>query len=45
MLAIRREEGDQALWKAAAELGEPARAYVARLLAIEDLLTNLPSDG
>lgn len=44
MLRIRREEGDQSLWKAAGELGERARSYVARLLAIEDLLANLPPD-
>lgn len=45
MLAIRREEGNQALWKAGGELGEAARSYVARLLAIEDLLANLPVDS
>ena len=44
MLAIRREEGNQALWKAGGELGEAARTYVARLLTIEDLLANLPLD-
>ena len=45
MLAIRRGEGNQALWKAGGELGEAARGYVARLLAIEDLLANLPVES
>ncbi|HEX6489649.1 MAG TPA: hypothetical protein VF137_12360 [Candidatus Dormibacteraeota bacterium] len=41
MLAVRHAEGNQAVWAAAGELGEPARALVARLLALEDLLTAL----
>ena len=44
MLDARRAEGSGALWSAAAELGEPVRSYVARLMAIEDLLGNLPRD-
>lgn len=42
MLDMRRAEGSAALWSLAAELGEPLRSYVARLMAIEDLLTALP---
>ncbi len=44
MVHAREAEGNQALWTLAAELGEPARSYVARLLAIEDILTRLPPD-
>ncbi len=44
MLEARRAEGSPALWHAAAELGEPVRSYVARLMAIEDLLSTLPPD-
>jgi hypothetical protein len=44
MLEARRAESSPALWSAAAELGEPVRSYVARLMTIEDLLTTLPSD-
>ncbi len=44
MLDARRAEGSRALWSAAAELGEPVRSYVARLMAIEDLLDTLPRD-
>jgi hypothetical protein len=42
LIEFRRQEGNRALWTAAAELGEPARSYVARLIAIEDLLSQLP---
>ena len=45
LLEIRREEGNQALWSAAADLGESARQHLARLLAVEDLLGKLPVDG
>jgi len=42
MLKTRRAEGNQVLFRAGGELGEPARSYVARLIAIEDLLAELP---
>jgi hypothetical protein len=42
MLATRRAEGNQRVFRAAGELGEPVRSYVARLIAIEDLLAQLP---
>jgi hypothetical protein len=42
MLKVRRAEGNQVLFRAAGELGEPVRSYVARLIAIEDLLAQLP---
>lgn len=42
MLAIRRGEGNERVFRAAGELGEPVRSYVARLIAIEDLLAELP---
>ncbi|HEV2413997.1 MAG TPA: hypothetical protein VGX27_04265 [Candidatus Dormibacteraeota bacterium] len=42
MLDTRRAEGNQRLFRAAGELGEPVRSYVARLIAIEDLLAELP---
>jgi hypothetical protein len=42
MLKIRRLEGNQALFRAGGELGEPVRSYVARMIAIEDLLAELP---
>jgi hypothetical protein len=42
MLKTRRAEGNQVLFRAGGELGEPVRSYVARLLAIEDLLAELP---
>lgn len=44
MLEARRSESSQTLWSAAAELGEPVRSYVARLMTIEDLLDTLPRD-
>jgi hypothetical protein len=42
MLKTRRAEGNQALFRAGGELGEPVRSYVARLITIEDLLAQLP---
>jgi len=42
MLETRRAEGNQRVFRAAGELGEPVRSYVARLIAIEDLLAELP---
>jgi hypothetical protein len=41
MLKTRRAEGNQGLFRAAGELGEPVRSYVARLLTIEGILTGL----
>ena len=43
MLETRRAEGNQVLFRAGGELGEPVRSYVARLIAIEDLLAELPT--
>ena len=42
MLKVRRAEGNQALFRASGDLGEPVRSYVARLLAIEEILSSLP---
>jgi hypothetical protein len=42
MLKVRRAEGNQILFRASGELGEPVRSYVARLIAIEDILSGLP---
>jgi hypothetical protein len=42
MLKVRRKEGNQVLFRASGELGEPVRSYVARLIAIEDILSGLP---
>jgi hypothetical protein len=42
MVDVRRAEGNQRVFRAAGELGEPVRSYVARLIAIEDLLAQLP---
>ena len=42
MLETRRAEGNQRVFRAAGELGEPVRSYVARLIAIENLLAALP---
>ncbi len=42
MLETRRAEGNERVFRAAGELGEPVRSYVARLIAIEDLLAQLP---
>ena len=42
MLQVRRDEGNQALFRASGELGEPVRSYVARLLTMEEILSSLP---
>jgi hypothetical protein len=42
MLKVRRAEGNQVLFRASGELGGPVRSYVARLIAIEDILSGLP---
>jgi hypothetical protein len=42
LLAARREEEDPSVWRAASDLGEPVRSFVARLLAMEDALADLP---
>jgi hypothetical protein len=42
MLKTRRAEGNQRLFRAAGDLGDPVRSFVARLIAIEDLLAELP---
>jgi hypothetical protein len=42
MMKTRRVEGNQVLFRAGGELGEPVRSYVARLITIEDLLAQLP---
>ena len=42
MLETRRVEGNERVFRASGELGEPVRSYVARLIAIEDLLAQLP---
>jgi hypothetical protein len=42
MLKVRRAEGNQALFRAGGELGEPVRSYVARLLTMEEILSSLP---
>jgi hypothetical protein len=42
MLKTRHAEGNQVLFRAGGELGEPVRSYVARLITIEDLLAKLP---
>ena len=43
MLEARRKEGNQRVFLAAGDLGEPVRSYVARLITIEDLLAQLPA--
>jgi len=42
MLKTRRAEGNQGLFRAAGDLGDPVRSFVARLITIEDLLAELP---
>lgn len=42
MLETRRAEGNERVFRAAGDLGEPVRSYVARLIVIEDLLAKLP---
>jgi hypothetical protein len=44
MLKVRRAEGNRELFRAGGELGDPVRSYVARLIAIEDILIGLPVD-
>ncbi len=44
MLKVRRSEGNRELFRAGGELGDPVRSYVARLIAIEDILIGLPVD-
>jgi len=44
MLKIRRAEGNRELFRAGGELGDPVRSYVARLIAIEDILVGIPVD-
>jgi len=44
MLKIRRAEGNRDLFRAGGELGDPVRSYVARLIAIEDILISVPID-
>lgn len=41
MLEVRRAEGNQAIWAAAAGQPERVRGYVARLIRIEELLLEL----
>jgi hypothetical protein len=41
MLRVRRAEGNGALFRASGELGEPVRSYVARLLAMEEILSSM----
>ena len=43
MIEVRRAEGNERVFRAAGELGEPVRSHVARLIAIEDLLAQLPT--
>ena len=42
MLKTRRAEGNQLLFRAGGDLGEPVRSYLARVIAMEDLLAELP---
>lgn len=42
MLKIRRAEGNRELFRVSGELGDPVRSYVARLIAIEDILISIP---
>jgi hypothetical protein len=44
MLEVREREGNQSLWSLAGELGEPVRSYVARLIAVQELLSELPTE-
>lgn len=45
MVRVREAEGNQAMWRLGGDLGEPARSYVARLLALEQALLRLPPDS
>jgi hypothetical protein len=42
MLKVRRSEGNAVIFRAGGELGEPVRSYVARLLAMEEIVAGLP---
>lgn len=44
MLEVRRAEGNAAVWTLAGGLGGHARAYVARLMALEEALAGLPPE-
>jgi hypothetical protein len=44
LLTVREAEGNQSLFKAGAELGESGRSYLARLLAVEEVLRRLPAE-
>jgi hypothetical protein len=44
MLDVREAEGNRPLWSLAGELGDPVRSYVARLIAIQELLSELPEE-
>jgi hypothetical protein len=41
MLKVRQAEGNQRLFRAAGELGEPYRSLLARLLKIENVLSEM----
>jgi hypothetical protein len=45
MLDVREAEGNQPLWSLAGEMGEPVRSYVARLIALQELLADLPLES
>lgn len=45
MLDVREAEGNQPLWSLAGELGEPVRSYVARLIALQELVAELPLES
>lgn len=42
MLRTRRAEGNQILFRAGGELGDPVKSFLARVIAMEDLLAELP---
>lgn len=44
MLKMRRLEGNQDIFRAGGELGDPVRSHVARLIAIEDILAAIPTE-
>jgi hypothetical protein len=44
MLQVRRKEGNRELFRAAGELGDPMRSYVARLITLEEIVAGLPVD-
>ena len=41
MMKTRRAEGNARIFRVGGEMGEPVRSYVARLLALEELLLEL----